>query len=139
MPGSWCGFPAQANQAFHPSGVGVLVPDLSGNDKALTLRACLLYDFKLKKSAAESHRSFVAAFGEDVVSKRQCERWFQRLAAGDKSLEDEEHGRQAPILGNDLSRSAVEAGPTRLTRKLAVEFVCSKSYSLNPAPNLNPN
>ncbi|VDO77014.1 unnamed protein product [Heligmosomoides polygyrus] len=36
IPGSWFGFPAQANQAFHPSGVGELGPDLSGKDRALT-------------------------------------------------------------------------------------------------------
>ena len=36
IPGSWFGFPAQANQAFHPSRVVELVPDLSGDDKALT-------------------------------------------------------------------------------------------------------
>uniref|UniRef100_A0A183FKR0 HTH_48 domain-containing protein n=1 Tax=Heligmosomoides polygyrus TaxID=6339 RepID=A0A183FKR0_HELPZ len=62
----------------------------------------------------------VAAFDEDLVFKRQCKRWFQRFAAGDESLEDEEHGRQAPVLASDLSRTAVEADPTRSTRELAV-------------------
>lgn len=32
-PCSWFGFPAHANQAFHPSWVGKLAPYLSGNDK----------------------------------------------------------------------------------------------------------
>ncbi|VDP00645.1 unnamed protein product [Heligmosomoides polygyrus] len=40
----------------------------------MAVRVCLLYDIKLRKSAAESHRSLLAAFGEDVVSKRKCER-----------------------------------------------------------------
>lgn len=86
--------------------------------------ACLLYDFKSKKS----HRSLAALFGRDVVTKRQYERWFQRFTAGDNSPEDEEHdGRQAPILDNDLSRTAVDADPTKSTRELVVEFLCSKS------------
>ncbi|VDO86711.1 unnamed protein product [Heligmosomoides polygyrus] len=87
-------------------------------DRKMIVRACLLYDFKLKKSAAESYPSSKAAFGEEVVSKRQCERWFQRFAAGDESLEDEKHGRPAPILDSDLSRTTVEADPTRSTGSL---------------------
>ncbi|VDO84463.1 unnamed protein product [Heligmosomoides polygyrus] len=98
-------------------------------DQKMIVRVCLVYDFKLKKSAAESHHSLVSAFGNDVVFKRQCERWFQRFAAGDESLEDEKLGRHAPVLDSDLSRTAVEADPTRSTQELVVEFVYSKSYS----------
>ncbi|VDP44408.1 unnamed protein product [Heligmosomoides polygyrus] len=81
-------------------------------DQKMIVRACLLYDFKLKKSAAESHRSLVDALGKDVVFKRQYERWFQRFAADYESLEDDEHERQAPIMDDDLLRTAVEADPT---------------------------
>ncbi|VDP11580.1 unnamed protein product [Heligmosomoides polygyrus] len=84
----------------------------------MIMRVCLVYEFKHKKSAAESHRSLVAAFSEDVVFKSQCERWFKRFAAGDESLQDEEH--------RILSRTAVEADPTRSTRVLAVELSFSR-------------
>lgn len=36
IPGSWFESPAQANQAFYPSTVDELIPDLSGKDKAWT-------------------------------------------------------------------------------------------------------
>ncbi|VDO71049.1 unnamed protein product [Heligmosomoides polygyrus] len=62
IPGSWFGFPAQANQAFHPSGVGELVPDLSGKDRALTCssaghRKSLYGQIRIRVASTTSRRS----------------------------------------------------------------------------------
>lgn len=57
------------------------------------LRASLFFAFKLKKSAAESHRMLVEAYGEYALSKSQCERWFKRFKSGNFDLSNEERGR----------------------------------------------
>ncbi|VDP10189.1 unnamed protein product [Heligmosomoides polygyrus] len=101
----------------------------------MIVRACLLYDFKLRKSAVESYRSLVAAFDKDIAFKRQSDRWFQRFAAGDESLEDEEHERQTPIMDCDLSRTVVEVDPTRSTQ----QSLSAPNPTPNLASNLNPN
>ena len=67
-------------------------------DQKFVLRACLLYDFKMKKSALESHRNLCEAFGENVLSERSCQEWFRRFRGGDEGLEDEPHGHRPVVL-----------------------------------------
>lgn len=96
-------------------------------DQKYAIRACLLYDFKLKKTAAESHRSLMLAFGDIALSERQCRRWFERFHRGDESLEDDEHGKRPQLLDNDLLLSSIESNPAQSIRELAITFNCSKS------------
>ncbi|KIH53045.1 hypothetical protein ANCDUO_16838 [Ancylostoma duodenale] len=49
------------------------------------IRYCLLYDFKRGKTAAESRRDLCVAFGQDVISERQCQRWFHKFRKGMKA------------------------------------------------------
>ncbi|VDP21861.1 unnamed protein product [Heligmosomoides polygyrus] len=86
----------------------------------MNVRACLLYDFKLKKPAMESHRSLVAAFGEDVVCKRQYKRRFQRLPPATKALKTKSMRDRLTC-----HRLPLKKPP----RELAVEFSCSKFLS----------
>lgn len=52
------------------------------------VRNALLTFFKSKKSARESHRLLVEAYGEHALSKSQCEEWFRRFKSGDFDLKD---------------------------------------------------
>lgn len=54
------------------------------------LRRALLFCFDLKKSAAESHRMLVKAYGNDALSVRSCSWWFQRFKAGNFDVNDKE-------------------------------------------------
>lgn len=54
IPVFWLEFPAQASQAFHQSGVGELVPHLSGVNKALT---CLSADHNKYRPNTYSNHS----------------------------------------------------------------------------------
>ncbi|QQP37022.1 Mariner Mos1 transposase, partial [Caligus rogercresseyi] len=50
------------------------------------LRTALLFCFHLKKTAAESHRMLLEAFGEHALGKTQCFEWFKRFKSGDLTL-----------------------------------------------------
>lgn len=54
------------------------------------MREVLLYFFNIKKSAAESHRLLVEAYGECALSKTTCEDWLRRFKSGDFDVNDKE-------------------------------------------------
>jgi len=43
------------------------------------MREALLFCFNLKKSAAESHRMLVEAYGDNALSETTCRDWFRRF------------------------------------------------------------
>ena len=43
------------------------------------MRETLLFCFNLKKSAAESHRMLVKAYGDNALSETTCRDWFRRF------------------------------------------------------------
>ena len=56
-------------------------------------RKALIFCFHLKKSAAESHRMLVEAYGDRALSEATCKRWFQRFRDNDFDVRNEERGR----------------------------------------------
>ena len=88
-------------------------------DQKLVLRACLLYDFKMKKSASKSHRNLCEAFGENILSERTCQEWFRRFRERDDSLEAEPHGYPPVVLDNAELLEIVELDPTQTLAELA--------------------
>ena len=59
------------------------------------LRGVLLHYFNMKKTAAESHRTFVEVYGEHALADRTCQKWFARFKSGDFGLDDEERPGQS--------------------------------------------
>ena len=57
------------------------------------LRKALIFCFHLKKSAAESHRMLVEAYGDHALSEATCKRWFQRFRDNDFDVLNKERGR----------------------------------------------
>ena len=45
----------------------------------------------LKKTAAESHRIIVEAYGEHALGKSQCFGWFKKFRSGNFDSRNEEH------------------------------------------------
>ena len=56
------------------------------------LRTALIFCYRLKKSAAESHRMLVEAYGEHAVGKSQCFEWFKKFRSGNFDVRNEERG-----------------------------------------------
>ena len=48
----------------------------------------MLFCFNLKKSAAESHRMFVEAYGDNALSETTCRDWFRRFNDNNFDLSD---------------------------------------------------
>jgi len=74
----------------------------------------LLFCFNLKKSAAESHRMFVEAYGDNTLSETTCRDWFRRFNdnfdLNDKKRENRRENRkvencQLALLDEDDTQS----------------------------------
>ncbi|KIH43522.1 hypothetical protein ANCDUO_26471, partial [Ancylostoma duodenale] len=76
------------------------------------IRYCLLYDFKRGKTAAESHRDLCYASEQDVISERQCQRWFHMFRCGNESLEDNASGRPPSVVDMEQLKEAIEEDPS---------------------------
>lgn len=100
-------------------------------DQRYVFRAALLFQFKLGETAAESCRKLCKAFGENVISERQCQHWFLRFRDGDESLEDSEHGHRPLTMNLELLKESIESDPQQSTRELAYKFDCCQKTICN--------
>lgn len=57
------------------------------------LRTSLIFCYQLKKTAAESHRMLVEAYGRHALGETQCKEWFRKFKSGDFDVRNEERGR----------------------------------------------
>ena len=56
------------------------------------LRTALIFCYHLKKTAAESHRILVEAYGEHALGKSQCFEWFKKFRNGNFDVRNEGRG-----------------------------------------------
>ncbi|EYC34093.1 hypothetical protein Y032_0001g238 [Ancylostoma ceylanicum] len=89
------------------------------------VRYCFLYDLKKGETAVESHRDLCDAFGHDVISERQCQRWFHKFRSVNESLEDDARGKPPSVVDMKQLKEAIEKDPSQTTRGLANRFGCS--------------
>lgn len=65
------------------------------------IREALLFCFNLKRSAAETHRMLVDAYGDSAPSKTTCKDWFTRFQSGDYDTNDNERSGQKRKFDDD--------------------------------------
>jgi histone-lysine N-methyltransferase SETMAR len=53
-------------------------------------RFCIKVCFKLKKTAVETHRMLVEAFGDNAMSQSKTFLWYKRFKDGRTSVDDDE-------------------------------------------------
>ena len=58
------------------------------------LWTALIFCYHLKKTAAESHRMLVEAYGEHALGKSQCFEWFKKFRSGNFDVRIEERGSE---------------------------------------------
>ena len=59
------------------------------------MREALLFCFNLKKSAAESHRMLVEAYGDNTLSETTCRDWFRRFNDDNFDLSDKKREKRS--------------------------------------------
>ncbi|EYC29683.1 hypothetical protein Y032_0006g3121 [Ancylostoma ceylanicum] len=92
------------------------------------IRYCLLYDFKRGRTAAESHRNMCDAFGQEVISERQCQQWFHKFRSGNEILEDNPRGRPPSVVDMEELKEAIGEDPSQAARDLTNSAVPYRPY-----------
>ena len=57
------------------------------------LRTAVVFCYHSKKTAAESHRMLVEAYGEHALDKIQCFEWFEKFKSGNFDVRNEDRGK----------------------------------------------
>ena len=83
------------------------------------LRKALIFCFHLKKSAAESHRMLVEAYGDRALSEATCKRWFRRFRDGDFDVRNEERGRPPKKFEDTELQTILDEDPTLSQKQMA--------------------
>lgn len=84
------------------------------------LRKALIFCFHLKKSAAESHRMLVEAYGDHALSEATCKRWFQRFRDNDFDVLNEERGRPSKKFEDAELQAILNEDDTLSQKQMAV-------------------
>lgn len=96
-------------------------------DKIVRIRHAILYEFDLGHTAAQASRNLHLVFGEDALSERRCQEWFQRFSSGDRSVEDKPRSGAPSRVDSDQLLSLIKADPRQSTRELAKTLGCHYS------------
>ncbi|CAG0899779.1 unnamed protein product, partial [Darwinula stevensoni] len=83
------------------------------------VRLLLLYDFRIKKMAANSIADINTAFDPDTVSKSTAYDWYSRFQKGNESLEDQPRTGRPSEFDNSALQEALEANNRQTSRELA--------------------
>ena len=84
------------------------------------LRELLIYFFNLKKSAVETHRLLVEAYGEAALSERNCRAWFQKFKNGEFDVEDKERSGRANVYEDAELESSLDEESRQPQKALAL-------------------
>lgn len=94
-------------------------------DKKIHIRHCILFAFDRGLSGLAAAEEICKVYGEDAVTKRTCNRWFERFRSGERSLEDEPRSGRPSEIDNEELNSELKTNPRQTTRELADKFGCS--------------
>lgn len=91
-------------------------------DQKFKIRAALLFEFKLGKTAKASYTDVCKAYGDNAICYSQCSRWFKRFQEGNEDLEDEKREGRPKEMNNEELLKVIEEDPTLTGRQIAVLF-----------------
>lgn len=91
------------------------------------LREVLLYFYNLKKSAAESHRLLVEAYGEHAFSDSMCRRWFRQFEDGIFDVDDAEREGRPKKFNDEQLEELLDEDPCQTQAELAAVLNVDRS------------
>ena len=83
------------------------------------LRTALIFNIDLKKTAAESHRMLVEAYGEHAFGKSQCFEWFKKFRSGNFDARNEDRGRPPKKFRDSELRASLDEDDAQTQQQLA--------------------
>jgi transposase len=89
------------------------------------IRVLLLHEFRMNHKATEATNNICSTMGEDVVSIRTAQHWFNRFKNGNLELEDLPRSGRPREVDTDVLRELIEDDPRWTTRCLAEQLRCS--------------
>jgi [histone H3]-lysine36 N-dimethyltransferase SETMAR len=89
------------------------------------IRVLLLHEFRLGRKATEAARNICSTMGEDVLSLRTAQHWFNRFKNINFRLDDLPRSGRPLKLDVDLLKHLIEEDPRLTTRCLAEQLGCS--------------
>ncbi|XP_035232950.1 histone-lysine N-methyltransferase SETMAR-like [Stegodyphus dumicola] len=96
------------------------------------VQSCLLYDFNVGLSAAESSRQVCQAFGDDGVNKQTTRQWFQKFRSGDMSFSDAPRSGWPQALNDEALKAAIENDSSQTCGELVAHFQISDENDQPP-------
>lgn len=95
------------------------------------LWTALIFCYHLKKTAAESHRMLVEAYGEHALGKTQCFEWFKKFKSGDFDVRNEERGKPPKKFTDNELQVLLDEDDTQTQQELADQLnVTQKAISI---------
>ena len=79
----------------------------------------LIFCYHLKKTAAESHRMLVEAYGEHALGKSQCFEWFKKFGSGNFDVRNEERGRPPKKFRDSELQASLDEDDAQTQQQLA--------------------
>jgi len=74
----------------------------------------------LKKSAAETHRLLVEAYGDAALSERSCREWFQKFKNGEFNVEDKERIGRSKVYEDAELEALLDEDSCQTQKELAL-------------------
>lgn len=101
--------------------------EINKMEEKLVIRGLLRFFFKKGVSAVTAAKEICSVEGENSVTERTAQFWFQRFRSGDLSLQDKPRTGRPISTDIESLHQAIEAGPSKSTRDLSGELNISQS------------
>ena len=109
---------------------------VSGN---YDLRTALIFCYHLKKTAAESHRMVVEAYGGYALGTSQCFEWFKKFKSGDFDVRNEECGKPPKKFEDSELQVLLDEDDVQTQQQLADQLnVTREAVSIREIHGKNP-
>jgi len=99
--------------------------ELKMNLSRREIRVLLLHEFRLGHKATEAANNICSTMGEDVLSIRTAQHWFNRFKNGNLELDDLPRPGRPLEVDVDLLKQLIEQDPRLTSRCLAEQLGCS--------------
>lgn len=96
-------------------------------DRNQHFRHILLFYYEKGKNAVQARRKLCEVYGEDVLTERQCQKWFAKFRSGNFDLKDAPRPGRPLEADVDQIKSLVDANRRITTREIAERLNLSNS------------